>query len=106
MRALWHIETLATAAIVLVAFLVAWPASAQQQCGKRTEMVAYLAKNYQEQQRGVGLVSPTVIFELLISPSGSWTMFASHPNGMSCLVGTGQDWQFVAPKPDIKSSPS
>lgn len=64
-------------------------------CGPRDKLVEGLAKDYKEQQAGFGLVAPTVMAEVFVAPSGSWTMLMSYAKGVSCVVATGQHWTNV-----------
>jgi len=86
----------ALATVIVIASLSS-PVAAQTAayCGQRVALVKYLNAQYQEGQRGLGFVNQTLIFELFVGPSGSWTLLATHANGVSCLVGSGEDWQDV-----------
>lgn len=54
----------------------------------------HLAGEYQEQPVAIGLADNGSLIEILTShDGGTWTLIFSTPNGMSCLVATGQDWQ-------------
>jgi hypothetical protein len=85
------------AAAVLLGAVAAGPAAAradQQICGARTEILAELTKRYSEAPVAVGLANSGVLLEVLTSDSGStWTIIVSQPNGTSCLVAAGKEWQ-------------
>ena len=87
--------------IAATALAVSAPAAAQPKgCGDRAEMVAHLAKKYQEQPTAFGLQSDGKVVEIFSSKdSGSWTILISTPNGTSCLASTGHAWQPVAGRP-------
>ncbi|HEX7075082.1 MAG TPA: hypothetical protein VF226_13655 [Hyphomicrobiaceae bacterium] len=92
---------LINAGVVLAALAVPWPASGQSlTCIPRDLVLKNLADNFQEAPVGVGLASNGVLLELLTSPDGStWTVILSAPNGMSCPLAAGRDWQdLVAPE--------
>ena len=48
---------------------------------------------------GSGLAESGVLFEIYVSPSGTWTLLATTPVGTSCLVGAGEAWDPL-PEPD------
>jgi len=75
----------------------ATPARADPQiCGARTEILAELTKRYSEAPVAVGLANSGVLVEVLSSDKGAtWTIIVSQPNGTSCLVAAGKEWQGV-----------
>jgi len=70
-------------------------ASAQQMCGKRTDVVQSLSAEYKESTTGVGLVNNGMVIEVLTSKTGSWTILMTRTNGVSCVVATGNSWESV-----------
>ncbi len=62
-------------------------------------MVAALKKKYQEQRRGLGVAANYGVMEFFVSPKGTWTVVMSTPNGMSCILAAGRDWEELAIKP-------
>ena len=80
----------------LAAFtLLAGQATAQQQtCLPRENIVAALSDKYDEKLVGRGLQGQARLFEVFISIEGdSWTLLQSFPNGVSCIMAAGTDWQ-------------
>ena len=73
-------------------------AAAQSVCGTRETLLKQLSKEYQEAPVGVGLASNGSVVELLTSTGGTWTLMVTRPNGMTCLIGTGDAWQPVVRK--------
>lgn len=74
--------------------LVTVSAQAQTVCGKRDDILAALADQYREKPVGIGLASNGGVLELLAAESGStWTLIFTEPNGSSCVVAEGEDWQ-------------
>ncbi len=72
-------------------------------CGSRTELVGKLKNQYSERPVAGGLATNGGILEVLASPNGnSWTIVLTMPDGTSCLVAAGKNWQtttrFVAGK--------
>jgi len=78
-------------------------ANAQQACGDRAEFVEKLGKAYSEAPRAIGLSDAGTIVEVLVSPSGSWTILVNHPNSVTCLVAAGQYWESL---PAVAKGPS
>lgn len=47
----------------------------------------------------VAVTSRGRLLEVLVSPSGSWSLVLTAPGGRSCLVAAGSDWQALTPPP-------
>ena len=76
------------------------PAAAQAgvECAPRTALLAGLATKFHEAPVAIGLASSGALIEILTSADGeTWTLLISRPDGTSCLVASGQDWQKLAP---------
>lgn len=72
------------------------PATAEQRiipCGKRADLVKALAARYREQPRAMGLASQTAMIEIFTSKAGTWTILLTRPNGASCIVSAGENWE-------------
>jgi hypothetical protein len=69
-------------------------------CGKRTDVVRMLHDNFGEGPIGQGLADSGAVAEVFLSAKGTWTIVATTPNGVSCMVGTGQSWQPVVARDD------
>ena len=65
----------------------------QMPCGKRTDVVRMLRENFGEGPIAQGLAHTGAVAEIFISAQGNWTIIATSPNGMSCMIGSGQAWQ-------------
>ena len=83
--------------------LLSFPSFAQDssQCGPRDEILKELGDRYHEAPSAVGLTGDgKVLVELLVAADGAtWTLLASKPNGVSCVIGDGTDWTSVTPTP-------
>ena len=77
----------------LVALAV--PAQAQAPCGDRGEIVKMLNKKYSERPHALGIANQANLLEVYTSTSGSWTILITKPQGVSCIIGTGQSWEDV-----------
>lgn len=73
-------------------------AHAQDLCVERARLVHNLERNYGETRKGAGLVARQTLFELWTSDqTGTWTIFATSPNGTSCIIAAGGYWQDERP---------
>lgn len=88
---------LAFAALVLMAVPAA--AQAQSSCGERAKFIETLSRNYQEVPAAMAIAGQRNLVELFVSETGSWTMLVTQPNGMSCIVAAGSDWELLPPEP-------
>ena len=69
------------------------PYAAQQvPCGKRADVVRVLREAFGETALAQGLAHTGAVAEVFTSPKGSWTIVATSPDGMACMVGSGESW--------------
>jgi hypothetical protein len=102
-----HRLLLAAAAGLMVALPVGWaagempqsqdsakpvPYAARVPCGKRTDIVRILRETFGETALAQGLAHTGAVAEVFTSPKGSWTIVATSPNGVACMVGSGESW--------------
>ena len=103
MERLYKIAMLVVLATLAVTTLPFAPASAQgvNRCGLRAGVVATLEQRHQEVQTALGLTAKGSLIEVFASPSGSWTIIQTSPNGMSCVMAAGSRWtQYAWPPRD------
>jgi len=82
-------------------------AAAQPTCGTREALLKALARDFQEQPVGIGLSANGAVLELLTSPAGTtWTLMATQPSGVTCLIGSGEAWQPISRKPVVREEDS
>ena len=68
--------------------------AAQAVCGPRTGLVGKLVEKYGESPQAIGMRGESAVFEVWASEkTGSWTILVTRPNGLSCIMATGHDWQ-------------
>ncbi|WP_410001076.1 hypothetical protein [Tateyamaria omphalii] len=88
-----------TAGVLALAAMVN-AAQAQQQarnCGPRDIVVSRLAEGYGETRQSMGLGANNSVIEVFASEeSGTWTITVTTPNGMTCLVASGQAFEALA----------
>ena len=88
----------ALAAGLLVPLTISGNAHAQLKCGDREAALAHLSNKYHEAPVAVGLATNGGVVEVLSTQDGStWTIIVTMPNGKSCLIAAGQDWENVEP---------
>ena len=80
---------------------LAVPAQAQVPCGTRGEIVKMLGSKYHERPRALGIANQANLLEVYTSTSGSWTILLTKPQGVSCIIGTGQSWEDVPPTKEL-----
>ena len=68
-------------------------ADAQPVCGDRTEILERLAQEFAETPQAVGLSQDGALIEVMVSPSGGWTILVTYPKRPSCVVATGEGWE-------------
>lgn len=70
------------------------PATAQSvPCMARESLIRMLEQNYGETQVGLGLQNATALIEVWNSEkSGTFTIFVTHSQGISCVILTGNNW--------------
>lgn len=84
--------------------LAASPAVAQSpQCGPREAVLEQLTEKFRENRRAIGLGGSGQVMELFASDeTGSWTITVTLPNGMTCLMASGQAYEAMADALPIK----
>ena len=76
----------------LTAALIVCPCLAFALCGPRAPMVEALASAHGERQVIVAQITKAKVFEFWASPDGTWTAFATHADGTSCVIASGTGW--------------
>jgi hypothetical protein len=73
-------------------------AAAPELCGTRADLLKELTQRYSEAPVAVGLANSGALVEILTNDNGStWSIMVSQPNGTSCLVAAGKEWQALKP---------
>jgi hypothetical protein len=66
-------------------------------CADRAKIVDRLQSKYGESRQGVGVAQGQRVMEIWASEaSGSWTIVMTLPDGSSCLIAAGEDWEPLA----------
>lgn len=67
------------------------------QCAERGAIVERLQTKYGETRQSVGLGSRNALIEIFASTAtGTWTILFTTPNGRTCLVASGQNYENVS----------
>ena len=61
-------------------------------CGDRAGVLAQLKGAYDEKPTALGTTGDGAVVELTTSQNGTWTLLLSLPNGRTCLMATGENW--------------
>jgi hypothetical protein len=83
-------------ALTAAAVLLALPGHAQgADCGPRTSVIERLASQFGETRRGIGLAmrGGRVVEVFASEASGTWTITVTLPDGRTCLIASGRDWE-------------
>jgi len=68
-----------------------------QNCAPRQEVVQRLSETFGETRRGIGIARQGAVMEVFASDeTGSWTINVTLPDGLMCLVASGQSYETVA----------
>lgn len=72
-------------------------------CAPRDVVVDRLADRFGESRQSIGLGANNAVVEVFASPeTGTWTITVTTPQGLTCLVASGQAFEAMAealPKP-------
>ncbi len=67
-------------------------------CGERSAVVTSLEKTYSETPVSMGLASNGAVIEILASPTGTFTIILTRPDGLSCVMAAGENWETLPEK--------
>ncbi len=85
-----------TLSLIVAGFLwsaAAPQATAQTVCGERAEILDRLEQQFAETPRAIGLTEDGALVEVMVSPTGGWTILVTYPKRPSCVVATGKGWE-------------
>ena len=86
-------------------FFICNSAWAETVCALRAAIVPSLEAEYGEIAVGGGLLPDGRLLELFVSATGTFTVVATNPQGLSCVVAVGTDWE-VPVSPGTHTRPS
>jgi hypothetical protein len=94
---------------LIACLLIAYPLTSHAQgpqCAKRDQVMDLLATKYGETRQGMGVADNSTVMEVFASETGSWTITVSSPDGMMCLVASGQGYEAMADELPAKGDPA
>jgi len=72
-------------------------AEGSRNCAPRDRVVERLADKYGETRQSIGLGANNAVVEVFASTdTGSWTITVTTPNGLTCLVASGESFEALA----------
>ena len=84
------------AAFVFALLLFPSLAHSQPPCNTRDSILADLASRYQEAPIAMGVTSSGGLIEVLSDgKGGTWSIIVSGPDGIACLIASGDGWRAV-----------
>lgn len=95
--------------LLITALLLSLPslALAQQNCAPTEVVRNSLTERYGEGQSGIGMAPQGRAVSIWHNPeTRSWTILVHHPNGMTCMVASGQNWEQYEPTIVPEGEPS
>lgn len=70
------------------------PAMAESVCANRDIIVTRLQQDYSEAPSAVGMSESGAVIEVLAARDGTtWTILMTTPDGLSCVIATGEAWE-------------
>lgn len=91
------LSTAIAAAGLLTYSTTAVEAQGSRNCAPRDAVVDRLADKYGESRQSMGLGSNNRVVEVFASSeTGTWTITVTMPNGLTCLVASGQAFEELA----------
>lgn len=86
--------------LILLIFLIPYPAQGNNiPCDIREKIIDTLINNYNEKQISTGLANSGNVIEIFGSDSGTWTVLITSPNGISCMLASGKNWEIQNGQP-------
>lgn len=81
----------------VASFVLPLAAQAQgQNCGNRELVVERLTSKYGESRQSIGMAPKGRVVEVFASlETGTWTITVTSPNGVTCLVASGQSYEDI-----------
>ena len=82
------------AAFALALLLPSIAMAQGQNCSDRDRVIERLASKYGESRQSIGMAPKGRVIEVYASTeTGTWTITVTMPNGVTCLVASGQAYE-------------
>lgn len=94
------------AAVLSIAY--AGAARAAAACQERAAVLAKLARDYSETPVAIGMASNGGVLEVLAAKAGgaTFTIIVTMPNGMSCMLASGESFEMLPAQKLAKGDPA
>lgn len=90
-------KTLFTMTIGLGIMVLAAQQVQARTCAPREDVVKRLTETYGETRKVIGIARQGAVMEVYASAaSGSWTITVTLPDGVTCLIASGQSYEDMA----------
>lgn len=86
------------AAMFLALLWVAQPGHAFGMCGKRADFIRALNDKYSESAKALAIAGQVNLVEVFASKAGTWTILVTTPEGRTCIIAAGNNWQDLPPQ--------
>ncbi|AXI47765.1 hypothetical protein C1J03_18185 [Sulfitobacter sp. SK012] len=94
---IFHLVALTAAAALVLATTTDAAAQRARNCGPRETIVSRLAEKHGESRQSIGLGANNSMIEVFASDdTGSWTITATMPTGVTCLIASGKSFEHIA----------
>lgn len=75
-------------------------AQAQNNCAPRDVVLNHLSERFGESRQSIGMGQDGHVIEVFASlETGTWTITVTLPNGVTCLVASGESFENLAEAP-------
>jgi len=82
------------------------PPSAPQ-CALRPQVIEILARKYGETRRSIGIAANNTVMEVFASTdTGTWTIAVTLPDGLTCLMASGQGYESLSGELPARGDPA
>ena len=90
----------------ILALLPGMALAGPRPCAPHDTIATALSDQYGESAHAMGLAEDSTVMELYAAPqTGTWTLTVTMPNGVTCLVATGKNFESIAPT-QVKGDPA
>ena len=101
-------EGLMSKVLIIVLTFLYWSGFAQAQelpCAEHKAIAATLLHQWGEVLSVQAITEAGDLMEIFTSPGNTWTVVVTFPNGVSCIVATGHDFELLPmPKPPLSET--
>lgn len=76
--------------------MISFPVKSQVSvCAPRYEIISGLTDDYDETQVSIGLDKFGNVVEIFVSDLGTWSFIVTRPDGVTCIISAGQNWERI-----------